>query len=64
LSGTETPARCIASIISTKPRGIKWASPHGEKEKTCETAADLEASRINVFVRQAIAREMEERPNE
>jgi hypothetical protein len=48
----------------TKRRRIEWASPHREKDETREPAADLEASRMDVFVRQAIARKVEERSEE
>ena len=40
----------------SKRRRIEWASPHGEEEEARETGADLEANRMNVLVRQAIAR--------
>jgi hypothetical protein len=45
-----------------KRRRIEWASPRGEEEDARETAADLEATRADVLVRQAIAREMEDWP--
>jgi hypothetical protein len=48
----------------TERRRIEWASPRGEKKETREPAADLEARRVDVFVRQAIARKMEDRPEE
>lgn len=43
-----------------KRRRIERASPHGEQEDARETAADLEATRADVLVRQAIARKMED----
>jgi hypothetical protein len=43
-------------------RRIEWASPSGEKKEARETAADLEATRAEVLVRQTVAREVEDRP--
>src|SRR4249919_353452 len=43
-------------------RRIERASPHGEEEDARETAADLEATRADVLVRQTVAREMEDWP--
>jgi hypothetical protein len=43
---------------------IERTSPRGEKQDACETAADLEATRADVLVRQAVAGEVEERPEE
>jgi hypothetical protein len=40
---------------SAKRRRIEWASPCREEQETCQTAADLEATRVEVLVRQAIA---------
>jgi hypothetical protein len=48
----------------TERRRIEWASPRGEEKDARETAADLEATRAEVLVWQAIAREMEDRPQE
>jgi hypothetical protein len=47
-----------------KRRRIERASPGGEEQDAGETTADLEATRVDVLVRQAIAREMEEWPQE
>jgi hypothetical protein len=44
----------------TKRRRIEWASPRGEEKDANETAADLEATRAEVLVRQTIAREVED----
>jgi hypothetical protein len=49
---------------SAERRRIEWAAPCGEEQKTCQTAADLEATRVEVLVRQAIACEVEDRPQE
>ncbi len=46
-----------------RPR-IEWASLRGKEKDARETAADLEATRAEVLVRQAIAREMEDWPQE
>jgi hypothetical protein len=48
----------------TKRRRIEWASARGEKEETRKPAADLEATRADVLVRQTIAREMKDGPEE
>ena len=53
--GTRHGAKC---------RRIERASPRGEEEDARETAADLEATRADVLVRQAIAREVEDWPQE
>ncbi len=45
-------------------RWVERTSPRGEKQEACETAADLEATRADVLVWQAVAREMEDRPEE
>jgi hypothetical protein len=45
-----------------KCRRIEWASPRGEEKEAREAAADLEATRADVLVRQAIAREVKDRP--
>jgi hypothetical protein len=46
----------------TKRRRIEWASPRREKKDARETTSQLEASRVDVLVRQAIACEVEDRP--
>ena len=38
-----------------------WAAARGEEDEARETAADLEAARADVLVRQPIAREVEDR---
>lgn len=45
-----------------KRRRIERASPRGEEEEARKTAANLEAARADVLVRQAVAREVEDRP--
>jgi hypothetical protein len=45
-----------------KRHRIEWASPRGEEKETRKTAADLEATRAEVLVRQAITREVEDWP--
>lgn len=50
-------ARC-----SSERHWIEWASPHGEKEDARKTAADLEPTRPEVSVRKAVARDVENRP--
>jgi hypothetical protein len=52
-SGTRRP---------TKRRRIERASPRGKKKEARKTAADLEATRADVLVRQAIAREVDDGP--
>ena len=52
-------ARC-----SAKCRRIERSSPRREKEDARDAAADLEATRVEVSVRNAIARKMENRPKE
>lgn len=47
-----------------KRRRIERASSRGEEEDARETTSDLEATRAEVLVRQAIAREMEDWPQE
>jgi hypothetical protein len=47
-----------------KCRRIERSSPRGEKEDAREAAADLERTRVEVFVRNAIARNVEKRPEE
>jgi hypothetical protein len=46
----------------TKRRRIERASPRSEEEDAGETAADLEATRADVLMRHAVAREVEDRP--
>jgi hypothetical protein len=50
-------ARCGA-----KCRRIERASPRSEQEDAHETAADLEPTRVEVSVRNAVARDVEKRP--
>jgi hypothetical protein len=47
-----------------KRRRIERASPRGEEQETRETAADLEVTRADVPMGQAVAREVEDRPEE
>lgn len=47
-----------------KGRRIERASPRGEEDYARETAANLDATRADVLVREAIAREMKNRPQE
>jgi cold shock protein len=47
-----------------KRRRIERASPRGEEQDARETAADLEATRADVLVWQAVAREVEDRSEE
>jgi hypothetical protein len=49
---------------ATKRRRIEWPSPRGEEKDPRDTAADLEAMRAEVLMRQAVAREVEYRPQE
>ena len=44
-----------------KRRRIEWASPRGEENDACDAARDLKATRAEVLVRQAVAREVEDR---
>jgi hypothetical protein len=48
----------------TKRGGIERAPPHGKEKEAHETAADLEPRRVDVLMRQAIAREVEDGPDE
>ena len=48
----------------TERRRIERAAARGEEDEARETAADLEAARADVLVRQAVAREVEDRPQE
>jgi hypothetical protein len=45
-------------------RRIERASPHGEQENARDAAADLEATRANVLVWHAVAREVKDGPEE
>jgi hypothetical protein len=47
-----------------KRRRIKRSSPRGEEKDACDAAADLEATRAEILVRQAVARKVEDRPQE
>ena len=49
---------------SAKCRRIERSSPHGEQEDASEAAADLEPTRAEVSVRNAIARNVENWPKE
>jgi hypothetical protein len=44
-----------------KRRRIEWASPRGEEKDACDAAGYLKATRAEVLVRQAVAREVEDR---
>lgn len=48
----------------TKRGGIERASPHGKEKDARETAAELEPRRVDVLMRQTIAREVEYGPDE
>jgi hypothetical protein len=48
----------------TKRRRIERAAARGEEDEARETAADLEAARADVLVRQTVACEVEDRPQE
>ena len=50
-------ARC-----SAKCRRIERASPRGDDEHASDAAADLEPTRVEVSVRKAVARNVENRP--
>ena len=43
-------------------RRIEGASPRGEKSDACDTGPDLEPSRVEVSVRNAVAHEMQNGP--
>jgi hypothetical protein len=47
---------------SAQRRRIERASPRAKEEEARETASDLEATRADVLVRQAVAGEVEDRP--
>lgn len=47
-----------------KRRRIEWASPGSKEKHARDTTADLEATRVEVLVRHAIAREVEYGPDE
>jgi hypothetical protein len=43
-------------------RRIEGSSPRGEKSDACDTGPDLEPSRVEVSVRNAVSRKVESRP--
>ena len=45
-------------------RRIEWASPRCQEKDACDAAADLETTRAEVPVRQAVTHEVEDRPQE
>lgn len=45
-------------------RRIEWSTPQGEEGETSQAAADLEPTRGNVLVRNAVADYMEDRSRE
>ena len=47
-----------------KRRRIERASPRGEEKNACDAAGDLELTRAEVLVREAVAREVNNRPQE
>jgi hypothetical protein len=47
---------------SAECRRIEGASPRGEESDASETAADLEPTRVEVSVRNAVARDVKNRP--
>jgi hypothetical protein len=47
---------------STKRRRIERAAPRGEENEACDTGPDLEPSGVEVPVRNAVAREVQNRP--
>ena len=47
---------------SAECRRIEQASSYGDEENACETAGDLELTRAEVSVRNAVARNVENRP--
>jgi hypothetical protein len=49
---------------SAKRRRIEWAPPRGEEKDARDTAAEFETSRMEVPMRQPIAREVEHWPEE
>ena len=49
---------------SAKRRRIERASPRGEKENASEATPDLEPTRVEVSVRKAVTREVENRPQQ
>ena len=53
--------RC-GTCDGAKRRRIEWPSPRGEEKDASETAADLEVTGVEVFMRQAIARKMNDWP--
>ena len=53
--------RC-GTCEGAKRRRIEWPSPRGQEKEASETTTDLEATRPEVFMRQAIARKMKNWP--
>ncbi len=49
---------------SSERRRIEWSSPRGEEKDASDAAAKFEASRMEVPMRQPIAREMQHWPEE
>jgi hypothetical protein len=49
---------------SSKRRRIEWPSPRGEEKDARDTAAKFEASRVEIPMRQPIAREVQHWPEE
>jgi hypothetical protein len=47
-----------------KRRRIERPTPRGEESDACDTGPDLEPSRVKVSVRNAVAREVESRPQQ
>ena len=47
-----------------KRRRIEWPSPRSEEKDACGAAGDLKPTRAEVLVRQAVAREVDDRPQE
>jgi hypothetical protein len=45
-------------------RRVERPAPHGEESETREAAADLEPTRADVLVRDAVAEKVEDRPRE
>ena len=49
---------------SAKRRRVEWTSSRSEEKHAHYTTADLEATRAEVLVRHAIAREVDDRPKD
>ena len=47
-----------------KRRRIERASPRSEEKDACDATGDLEVTRAEVLVRQTVAREVDDRPQE